>query len=96
MGNAQETPLIGWNRFSCLAKLRRITAYVLRFVVNVKKKRSERVVGYLSVSELKAAQVCILKRAQSESFEEELKMLQKGKVIPKQSRLMALDPKLEK
>ena len=38
-------------------------AYVLRFIINVKKKKSECIVGDLSVGELEAAQVCLLKRA---------------------------------
>ena len=44
----ETTPLISWSRFSCLAKLRRVMAYVLHFVGNSRRKKS----GCLGTSRL--------------------------------------------
>ena len=92
----EKTPLISWNRFSCLGKLRRVMAYVLRFVTNLRKKTDARMFGHLSIGELNVAHDFLVKKAQSESFEEELKVLQKGSDVSKRSRLKAFDPRIER
>ena len=51
--------------------------------------------GPLRSSELKVVQSYPLRRAQAESFEEEIKCLETGKEIHKRSRIQSLDPKIE-
>ena len=72
-GTSQETePVLGWKKYSSLKKLRRVTAYVMRFVRNTRVKKKERLIGPLKWTELRAAQNYQAKRAQAESFDEEI------------------------
>jgi hypothetical protein len=71
-------------------------AYVLRFVTNLRKKTDARMFGHLSIGELNVAHDFLVKKAQSEPFEEELKILQKGSDVSKRSRLKAFDPRIER
>ena len=48
--------IIDVNRYSKIGKLLRVTAYVLRFIRNVKDKKSELSHGRLSVSEIRQAE----------------------------------------
>ena len=57
------------NKHSSLLKLLRITAYVLRFVANIKvKNKRERVTGTIMPEELETAVYRLLKQSQIESF----------------------------
>lgn len=40
------------NRFSSLTRLQRVTAWILRFAVNIRKKKEDRIFGILTVEEL--------------------------------------------
>ncbi|XP_074620914.1 uncharacterized protein LOC141879527 [Acropora palmata] len=51
--------------------------------------------GQLTVLELRSAQNYLVKKAQAESFSEEMRRLERGQEIHKQSRLKSLDPRLE-
>ena len=87
--------LLGWKRYSSLAKMRRVVAYVKRFLNNTRTKKEERLTGPLTVPELGSAQNCLVKRAQAESFSGEVQLLEKGREIHKRRRIKALDPRLE-
>ena len=60
--------LLGWKRYSSLAKMRRVVAYVKRFLKNTRTKKEERLTGPLTVPELRSAQNYPVKRAPAESF----------------------------
>ena len=49
----------------------------------------------LTVLELRSAENYLVKKAQAESFSEEMLRLERGQEIHKQSRLTSLDPRLE-
>ncbi|XP_068684884.1 uncharacterized protein [Montipora foliosa] len=95
-GASQENKvLLGWKKYSSLTKLRRVTAYVMRFANNVRAKKEARLLGALTSNELRAAQNYLVKSAQVESFGEEIQCLKIGEQIHKKSRIKSLDPRLE-
>ena len=57
VGVSQESePVLGWKRYSSLAKLRRVLAYVMRFVNSTRVKKQLRQAGSLKAIELRTAQ----------------------------------------
>ncbi|XP_059054112.1 uncharacterized protein LOC131848314 [Achroia grisella] len=63
--------LIDFLRFSSLKRLKRSSAYVIRFITNARSSKSLRKTGSLSVNELDAATNMLVRFAQSESFANE-------------------------
>lgn len=95
-GASQEDEvLLGWKNYSSLTKLRRVTAYVIRFGNNVRVKKEARLFGALTFNELRAAQNYLVKRAQADSFSDEIRCLEMGQEIHKKSRIKSLDPRME-
>lgn len=84
------------NRFSSYGKLQRVTAYCLRFANNCRRSPNDRVLKELTLSELKTAEIQIIKMAQRKQFSAEIKSLKADKSIPKQSSLLTLNPFLDK
>jgi hypothetical protein len=82
--------------YSSLSKLRRVAAYVCRFVHNTRspKTKKPRVSGPLKVRELTSAMEALVKIAQLESFKEDVQMLLAKKNIPSRSRLLSLSPRM--
>lgn len=83
--------------FSSLIRVRRVVAYVGRFVYNCRHPGS-RVGGALSVAELDMAMETLIKISQKESFPEEIRYLVDGnstKPILVQGRLSGLSPFLD-
>ena len=92
----EDKVLLGWKNYSSLTKLiRRVTAYVVRFANNVRAKKDAHLLGALTSNELRAAQNYLVKRAQVESFSNEIQSLEMGQEIHKKSRIKSLDPRLE-
>ena len=70
VGVSQESELVlGWKRYSSLAKLRRVLAYVMRFARNTRIKKELRQTGSLTATELRAAQNQLMTRAEVEPNE---------------------------
>lgn len=80
------------SRYSSWPKLRRVTAYILRFIHN--SQHPDRLHGPVSTQELKNATTRIIKIVQASSFKEELILLKKES--PCSSRLQRLVPLLDK
>ena len=96
VGVSQEIePVLGWKRYSSLAKLRRVLAYVMRFARNRRVKKELRQTGPVTVTDLRAAQNQLVKRAQVESFGEEIRCLENGQEVHKRNRIKSLDPRME-
>ena len=96
VGGSQEIePVLGWKRYSPPAKLRRVLAYVMRFARNRRVKKELRQTGPVTVTDLRAAQNQLVKRAQVESFGEEIRCLENGQEAHKRSRIKSLDPRME-
>ena len=62
---------------------------------NARVKKEACLLGVLTSNELRAAQDYIVKRAQVESFGEEIQCLEMGQEIHKKSRIKSLDPRME-
>ena len=95
-GASQEIDVIlGWKKYSSLGKLRRVTAYVMRFTHNIRVREQERLTGPLTPIELRAAQNCLVKRALVESLDEETECLKRGQEIHEQSRIKSRDTRMK-
>ena len=88
-------PVLGWKRYSSLAELRRVLAYVMRFGNNTRVKKELRQTRSLTATELRAAQSQLVKIAQVEAFDEEIRCLENGQGVHKWSRIKSLDSRME-
>ena len=87
-------PIISLDRFSKFATLKRVTAWMFRFIKNTRSPistSSERS-PYLTVAELTASEDYWVSVAQRESFAEELRLLKADLPLPKTNRLLPLRP----
>ncbi|XP_058443868.1 uncharacterized protein LOC131425755 [Malaya genurostris] len=98
-------PVISFVRYSNWRKLLRVTAYVLRFVRNVRArvKQHTQSTGALEQPELLEAECCIYRQVQLDAFSEEVSLLkctdditrQNIIQLPKSSSLYKLSPFLD-
>ncbi|XP_048514357.1 uncharacterized protein LOC125501757 [Athalia rosae] len=82
--------------YSSISKMERLLAYCQRFIKNCHKKPEERETGSLSPGELNSATELLLKHVQASAFTDEIEKLRKGEVIRSSSKLLSLDPFLDK
>nr|CAI5867025.1 unnamed protein product [Callosobruchus analis] len=85
---------IEFTRFSSFTKLKRVCAFVLYFIHNLRNTRSKKS-GPLSSSELFEATKQLVKLSQRDSFSEEIVIFDKGKELPKSSHILKLSPFLD-
>jgi len=78
-----------------LAKLIRITAYIQRFCENSKFAKSERTIDHLNAFELKTAKEAWVRIVQQDAFKPEIRYLEHGNQLSRQSKLIGLSPFLE-
>lgn len=83
------------NAYSNWRSIVRAIAWLSRFSNYLKNKRSTQVRGFLTLKEIKSAEVIILKRAQNDAFHDELKQLYIGRNIAVNSPLKTLNPFLK-
>lgn len=74
-------------------KLKRVMAYCLRFIDMCKHKK--RISDPLTMSELRMAEIIIIKTMQTESFGDEISQLRKNNTLSKKSKLINLTPFLD-
>ncbi|XP_061719632.1 uncharacterized protein LOC133526844 isoform X2 [Cydia pomonella] len=79
-------------KFSTIAKMTRVLAYILRFCNNV-KPTSENLKGFLTIVELNKALMLIVKHEQAQFFSDDLSMLRSGKQL--KGNLKPLTPFLD-
>lgn len=79
-------------KYSSWNKLVRITAYLFRFINNLKLKGEERRKNNLTVTELNSAECFWFKHVQGQEFTKELHNLKVGEAIHKKSKLRSLNP----
>ncbi|GJQ87162.1 hypothetical protein Trydic_g8746 [Trypoxylus dichotomus] len=84
-----------FNNYSSYAKLKRVIAYILRFVKNCKLPKHQRTYKGLSVDELKNSELVILKNVQIQSFSNDYHNLQRSKPLNNKSKLLSLNPFLD-
>ena len=88
MEAAVMEPPFEWERFSSFKKMMRVLSYCLRW----RKKKSE---GILTVEELNAAKLAVLKRCQQESFHDAYEKIYKGQPLSASDQLNKLSPFLD-
>ena len=87
--------VLNFTRFSSLIKLQRSTAWVLRFIKNLRSAAADRRKGELCSVELKDAERMLYKQTQREAFAEEIDRLSSGLPVAKRSSLVRLSPFLD-
>ena len=73
------------SRYSSWLKLKRIQAWVTRFIENCQKPKTARTSGQLVADELKRAEVQLIKQTQRSYFRDEWRTLSYGRPLPKSS-----------
>ena len=87
--------LVDPSRYSSWLQLRRIQAWVNRFIENSQKSKGERTYGKLSADELNRAEIQLIKETQCFYFREEWQSLSCGRPLPSNCKLLSLQPKLD-
>lgn len=82
------------SRFSSIRTLTRVIAYCRRFCHNA--KGFDRLTGELTMAESNEAHDCIIKLIQKRKFSQEVNQLSNGNSVNNKSKLLNLDPFLEK
>ena len=95
-----KKPLIPFDRFSTFTRLKRVTAWVLRFLNNTRALASGKSVlddpPHLTVSELITAESYWISISQQEHFSDEINLLRADQPLPKNSILLPFRPFLDK
>ena len=81
--------------YSSWLRLRRIVAWVNRFIENCKRDAAIRMAGELTADELKRSEVELIRRTQQSEFQDEYKALVNRRPLPSNSKLLSLKPKLD-
>ncbi|GFS58667.1 integrase_H2C2 domain-containing protein, partial [Nephila pilipes] len=81
------------NKFSCLFKMLRVTAWVLRSINALKKKNYEK--GPLTSDEFNNAELFWVKIVQNYSYTNGITCLEKNKSLDRDSKLLCLNPFLD-
>lgn len=83
-------------RFSSWSRLVRVYAWVVRFINNCQLPNVERQAGKaLTAAEIRSAEDMIISETQMKNFSGEIKSLKQGNRLPKTSRILNLNPKLD-
>lgn len=86
--------LLNLTRFSKLLKVYRITAYVMRFIHNI-KQNSTKIRGPLSSAEILDAELYWVKIIQQKHFAKEILDLSNGRPLDKKSPIYSLNPEID-
>jgi hypothetical protein len=90
---ADSEPILKLENYSKINRVYNITAWIMRFINNVKKSNTK-LAGPLTASEIEKAENYWLKLTQESAFKQEIELLKHGKEISKSSPLYNLNPKL--
>ena len=93
-GNEDNFPLKPRD-YSSFLRLKRVLAWINRFVDNGRKQKENRTSGELLSEELKRAEVQIIHHTQVIEFTDEWKALSCRKTLPSSSKLLGFQPKLD-
>lgn len=85
-----------FERFSDLTKLKRVTAFILRFKTNCLKTKDTRVFGPLSQQEIQSAFLLLIRISQLSFFNKEYVCLQQNKPLNRKSKILSLSPIFDK
>ena len=90
-----KAPIIPLDRYSSYSHLKRVTAWVLRFVRNCRAAVANRSMSHLTTQELWNAEVYWLSVGQGQHFSKEVGDISNGHVLHRSSPLIALRPYLD-
>ncbi|XP_004206218.2 uncharacterized protein LOC100204112 [Hydra vulgaris] len=88
--------LLDISKFSCWKKLVRINGWIHRFIGNCRFETDFRKKGDISADEYHESEKEIIAKAQKESFKEEYSNIEKGKPISISSKIISLNPQIDK
>ena len=80
---------------SSLKKVIERTAWVMRFLFNVRHQKEDRITGSLTPEERRHALQFWIKEAQEKEFYSDIRCVRRGALLPKGSSLMKLRPRLD-
>lgn len=82
------------NKFSSYSKILKVLSYVLRFVYNLKLKRSnsELKIGVLTPSEIESANKLLIRHVQELCFKKDYETLKNNGTLHKKSKILSLNP----
>ncbi|XP_031340893.1 uncharacterized protein LOC116169002 [Photinus pyralis] len=83
------------DKFSDISRLERVVAFLLRFINNCRVVMKNRITGPLTVLEIRAALLCLIKISQIESFGEDLNQLRRNRPLKRSSSIISLNPFLD-
>ncbi|XP_045778087.1 uncharacterized protein LOC123875994 [Maniola jurtina] len=89
--SAEPSERLPFSRFSNLLKLKNTCAYILRFINNCRKSKSDRLLGPLTLGEKQQAFNTLIKLSQFECFPEYY-TIALGKPLPTKNKLLSLSP----
>ena len=92
LGMIVEVNRIDMSRFSTWLRLKRVVAWIIRFLSNCRISEEDREAKCLTVEEINDAEHLIIKDVQATDFGDELSLLSKGQQVPKSSKLAPLSP----
>ena len=87
-----EAGRIDMSRFPTWLRLKRVIAWINRFLSNCRQKKQDKEMDCLTVDELKGAENVIIKDVQATLFGQEINDLSKGKSLPESNKLSSLFP----
>lgn len=82
-------------RYSSYSRIQRVVAYCLRFIEILRNKKVRQIQGPLTLDELNESKKRILRIAQRESFEAEIRELKKSQQVSTSSKISDLMPFLD-
>ena len=89
-----KVPIIPMDRYSSFTRLKRVTAWMFRFINHCRTPSKRQSVSYLTTEELIAAEAYWLLLSQSDHFAAEIEAI-KEKCLPNTSGLLSLHPFLD-
>ena len=91
----EKVPIISISQYSSYTCLKRITAWVFRFIENCHSKEHKNLSPSLTTKEMRTAENYWLSLVQGEQFAKELELLKENHDLPKTSSLLHLHPFLD-
>ena len=88
----KKTPVIPVERYSNYTRLKRVMAWVFRFLDHCRSKKHQKLPPSLTTDELHKAETYWITLAQSELFAKELELLKQGRELLRTSSVLALHP----
>ena len=82
-------------RFSSWTRLVRVLSWVRRFMDNCRRSAKKRFTGELTIAELHESEVELIKQAQLDVFQPEIRCIERGKELPSTSKLLHLRPTVD-